>query len=242
MQNASALSAKEAFRRRLAELMQGRQTKQKELAEVLGIRAQTVSQYITGRTTPDYDILRQIAQYYGVTLDWLLGASEYQSRETEGVTASSLGLSEKAIRSLRTISELEHSDTMQSVNLLLGRIDFYSVCLHISTLRDAVKEAAAYEKDYFNENHQFSERRENGYLLTGFESCEYQMGRLNHLAEKMLEDVTGYTSLQKEMDDQQAKRLELRMSRSAGKLGAEQMKKIVDAVVTLKELEDEQHP
>ena len=50
----------------------GKPTTQKELASFLGIRQQSLSQHIKGRTMPTPDKLLAMADYFGVSADFLL--------------------------------------------------------------------------------------------------------------------------------------------------------------------------
>lgn len=50
----------------------GKQTPQKELARHLGIRPQTVSQYLCGKSIPPANNCLAIADYFGVSADYLL--------------------------------------------------------------------------------------------------------------------------------------------------------------------------
>lgn len=61
---------------RLKDLRLARKLNQKEAASILGIAQPTLSGWETGRTQIDYDNLLKIADYYGVTLDYLLGRTE----------------------------------------------------------------------------------------------------------------------------------------------------------------------
>lgn len=49
---------------------------QKELAHVLGIGASSLSQYETGKREPDFQTLSKMADYFGVSVDYLLGREE----------------------------------------------------------------------------------------------------------------------------------------------------------------------
>ena len=75
------LSAKEAFAERLKELLQDRGVYQARLAEALNTTPQAISSYVNGKTTPDYDTLCNIAEFFGVTTDFLLGVSHTLSDE-----------------------------------------------------------------------------------------------------------------------------------------------------------------
>lgn len=56
---------------------------QKELAQVLNVTSQTISGWEINRTAPDYETLVKIANYFGVSTDYLLNnqkeASEYEN-------------------------------------------------------------------------------------------------------------------------------------------------------------------
>lgn len=45
----------------------------KQLGEAIGLADNTVSQYETGRREPDFATLLKIADYFGVTTDFILG-------------------------------------------------------------------------------------------------------------------------------------------------------------------------
>lgn len=45
----------------------------KELGDRVGVGESTISQYETGKRQPDYEILLRIADYFGVSVDYLLG-------------------------------------------------------------------------------------------------------------------------------------------------------------------------
>ena len=47
--------------------------KQSDLAKLLSISTSSYGQYETGRRSPDYKLLIQIANFYNVSIDYLLG-------------------------------------------------------------------------------------------------------------------------------------------------------------------------
>lgn len=57
----------------LAELRKDKGVKQKELAEMMHVSASTISNYETGVHYPDIEKLMELADYFGVTTDYLLG-------------------------------------------------------------------------------------------------------------------------------------------------------------------------
>ena len=61
---------------RLKALRREHMISQQQLAKALRIHQTAVSQWETGRTMPDYDILLAIASYFGVSVDYLLGETD----------------------------------------------------------------------------------------------------------------------------------------------------------------------
>lgn len=76
-------SAKETFAERLKELLQDRGVYQARLADALNTTPQAISSYVNGKTTPDYDMLCNIAEFFGVTTDFMLGVSNTLSDEED---------------------------------------------------------------------------------------------------------------------------------------------------------------
>lgn len=65
----------------LVRLRHDRNVTQKELADFMGVTKASVSKWESGRTVPDVLLLPQIASFFGVTLDELVGYEETLSRE-----------------------------------------------------------------------------------------------------------------------------------------------------------------
>lgn len=63
---------------RLSELRKDHGLTQKELAEILGVSENSISLYERNINTPDDAMKLQIAQYFNVSLDYLLGATKKQ--------------------------------------------------------------------------------------------------------------------------------------------------------------------
>ena len=62
----------------LASLREERGIYQKELAAILKVSVGTVSNYENNIHFPDQDALLQLADYFGVTVDYLLGRTSYR--------------------------------------------------------------------------------------------------------------------------------------------------------------------
>jgi len=65
---------------RLNELREQNQVKREELAQVLGVSIRSISHYESGNRRPDYDGLLALADYFDVSLDYLVGRSNDSER------------------------------------------------------------------------------------------------------------------------------------------------------------------
>ena len=72
--------------KRLKELREGRRIYQRELAEILGMSFRGYQNYETGQSEPKLATLIAIADYYGVSIDYLAGrtdAPDFEAVKTE---------------------------------------------------------------------------------------------------------------------------------------------------------------
>jgi transcriptional regulator with XRE-family HTH domain len=93
----------------------GRKLTQAELAEALSnagfpTKRQTISLYINGTTAPDMEKFKAIADYFGVSYDYLLGASDSLNRENIDISAKT-GLTDAAIQTLKNLQDEIKSDS-----------------------------------------------------------------------------------------------------------------------------------
>jgi repressor LexA len=65
----------------------------KQLGKIVGVAESTISQYETGKRQPDYNVLCGIAEFFGVSVDYLLGRQDYPDapKSTGGVWVPVLG-------------------------------------------------------------------------------------------------------------------------------------------------------
>lgn len=70
--------------KRLAEIRKSKKIKQIELAEMLNVSQQVISNIERGVTTPDIEQLKKIADIYNISLDQLVGR-EFFGDDTDGV-------------------------------------------------------------------------------------------------------------------------------------------------------------
>ena len=69
---------------RIKELREARGEMQKVIAKALGIAPSTYSQYETGKREPDYSTLSKIADYFDVSVDYLLGKTDIKKAPAHG--------------------------------------------------------------------------------------------------------------------------------------------------------------
>lgn len=107
----------------------GHSTTYKALGEAVGVRQQTISQYASGQTQPTADVVLRIAQFFGVSVDYLLtGVSSYNKEYSQ-----ELGLSEAAVEHLKRAKALypqvdpdpDKIHTMPYLDELLSDKGFY---------------------------------------------------------------------------------------------------------------------
>lgn len=104
------------FPTRLRKLMTAREVTMTALANALGISRQAVSQYQDGSTQPNMQKLIEIANYFNVSTDYLLGLTDTQSTNADAQKAIAYTkLSERTIN-------LMHSDSVfgQNFRTLVG--------------------------------------------------------------------------------------------------------------------------
>ena len=63
----------ETFARNLRYLRSEREMTLRELAEALGIGRSTLSEYENAETDPSLTVVKKIADYFGESVDWLVG-------------------------------------------------------------------------------------------------------------------------------------------------------------------------
>ena len=100
-----AEAAKAPFPTAISSLLKERKITPGELAGHLGVTRQTVSNYCLGQTTPSFQLLCEIADFFNVSTDYLLGRTETRSPDANiRAVCEFTGLSESAVNGLKTHS------------------------------------------------------------------------------------------------------------------------------------------
>ena len=63
----------ETFEAKLTEARKTAGYTQRQVAEILQISKSTIASYEIGRTQPDIETLGRLADFYAVSVDWLMG-------------------------------------------------------------------------------------------------------------------------------------------------------------------------
>lgn len=69
------------MKNRIKDLREDANLRQIDLAEAVGIDQRTISNYETGKTNPDSFALIKLADYFNVSIDYLVGRTAYNSFE-----------------------------------------------------------------------------------------------------------------------------------------------------------------
>ena len=91
------------FSKRLSELIENTGIKKNELADAIGVSSPQITYYL-GNREPNYDKLVEIANYFDVTIDYLLGKEEHK-KEREKTMQEHIGEIVSGSNSAKTLLE-----------------------------------------------------------------------------------------------------------------------------------------
>lgn len=103
-----------AFSEMLKKLREERHLSQKDVADYLGITRQAIASYELAKREPDYEVLRKLADYFGVSVDYLLGRLNCRD-----VNAFTVGKNIELIRGNLTYKELSEDISKKTGVLIL---------------------------------------------------------------------------------------------------------------------------
>ena len=87
---------------RIRALREDRDLRQIDVAAATGIDQKTLSNYETGKTNPDSAAILKLADFFGVTADYLLGRTENNLVDTQSVI-NALDSAERSIREVKRL-------------------------------------------------------------------------------------------------------------------------------------------
>jgi len=114
---------KKAFPTAMRKLMEDRGVTQNALADYIGKTRQAVSYYCDGSSSPDWETLAKIAEFFDVSTDYLVGRTDEPSRSPCAV--DQLGLSPEIVDWIT--SENSDPDMKRSINAIFRIPSFRSL-------------------------------------------------------------------------------------------------------------------
>lgn len=137
---------------RLRELRGDR--RQAEIAKALGIGNSSYTMYENDQREPNYTLLCKIAEFYGVSTDYLLGRTECKSPDVEVQAACErYGLSERALDILKFSNEMKEEGALvpnfyfcRLIDFLIKNMQCEDACNAFEAL-EAIKKAINKEKE-----------------------------------------------------------------------------------------------
>lgn len=110
----------------IAELRQDHHMNQKELAQFLNVSVATISHYESEKHSPDLATLVRIADYFGVSVDYLLGRTRIRmdfdtfSREVRLLDGSTTSV-DRVMAQFLKLSDKSQADVINLMDLFLLR-------------------------------------------------------------------------------------------------------------------------
>ena len=137
------------FPTRLRELLAPKGVTITALADKLEISRQAVSQYQDGSTQPNLQSLAEIAKYFGVSTDWLLGLTDMRTPNMDvRAIANYTHLSDKAIERLNSLTAIEGGDMyLIMLSAMIESLELYRLIGQIRYYIDRLAEYEASSKD-----------------------------------------------------------------------------------------------
>lgn len=177
MQKSKKTVSMAEFNSRFAEtlryIMDKHGTTQKELADFVGVRPQTLSLYCTGETQPNCDKLLRIAEFFGVTTDYLLTGTIIEDIPVREM----LGLSERTVENMKLVKDGYFEDSpymLPMLDMMLGEKDFYSYLERAAYWLQNGNEDMEEKRDYY----EFKALQELQAFFLDFLSRDFQKYKL----------------------------------------------------------------
>lgn len=68
---------------KIRNLREDKELSQRQLADILGVSPSTVGMYEQGRRSPDKEMILELAKFFGVSVDYLLGTTNIKTSKTQ---------------------------------------------------------------------------------------------------------------------------------------------------------------
>ena len=148
------------FDNRLIKLREEMKKTKKEVADALGMPYNTYSNYESNLREPNSAVLIKIADFYNVSIDYLLGLSNIKSVDTDMQTACKYtGLSDEAMKNIKSSQKMDLSyeislDTLSKVNdIFYNATEIINMILSSSFFSEQVSLIGIYVNEIINKYH-----------------------------------------------------------------------------------------
>ena len=150
----------------LRQTLEGKGVTQGELASLIGVTPQTVSQYCSGASEPSFDNLVKIADKLDVSVDYLLGRTADPNRQASAI--DTLGISPKVVERLELYRSQEYADLFtEGLNILLSAPRLSIISKSIGSLvREIDKERKLQEQRMQSSGEKISDKRAAALSMT----------------------------------------------------------------------------
>lgn len=92
------MNTQQIFGKRLEALLAEKQISQGDFAKAVNCSRQSINFYILGKRSPDIALAAEMADYLGVSCDYLVGHSDIRQDKSASLTASQLGMTDDTMQ------------------------------------------------------------------------------------------------------------------------------------------------
>lgn len=116
----------QAFAKAIRKIMKENSLTQEELGKMIGVARQTISQYASGQSIPDVNVIYSIKENFGLSADYILGYAEATKPSNETILKE-LGIDENACEILKNYIKKDSTNRknykMKMLNFLIENIE-----------------------------------------------------------------------------------------------------------------------
>ena len=185
---------KDVIGRRISGLLADRGLTQKELAVAVGVHVNVVSYWCRSVRVPNIDQIVDIAKFFGVPTDYLLGVSDVETLDMDMMAlCHTTGLTKEAAANLLRFSrpqEPETEDVMPAVNAMLSDSAVSSgLVSYIYFLMEDCERADDYLREGEHPDSRLAKAMATGKLVDGM---ELSLFRADEAFRSALDKALGY--------------------------------------------------
>ena len=202
----------DVFPKRLQSLMDSTKTTQQKLSDFIGVKRQSIAQYADGSILPTIEKLDKIADYFGVSADYLLGRTDMPSPSLDYIAVHALtGLSNEAIIALSNGRRFAN-EVRQAANDFITSEHFFTVSSLINDLKQMIQheEEIASQADHPKVQEALSSAIESldavnfqFAIISLGELCIYQRYKISKAIEGLIDSIVPYSQFMKVVEENQ---------------------------------------